>query len=1658
MPNLPTSTGVLPQRADFALVGLEPPPLSAQEQARELLNIPSAPAKPLMGPPPPPLMGPPAPPTPSPFMQNIHKLLEPDPLGAKDVKIRQERLATLKDRPAFTKIQQRNVGVARQFLIPLPESNAILRGSLRSKKKESGRLEFFGPPEKSIPGMADILGSGPNRVGIRDLGQPVPPIAQGVSPVTMTKAIVGARLLERRDDLRGESLPVRFERTLRDDLSKLSDLSLRQRFEIEMARLSVQESTRPGLPEVAIRSALASTPLGDLGPVVEQYGRHFGSAASAGISDFVLEERQVPAVDDILTLYKQDRIDEMVGAIIGEVQGFVTGAPGKAIRFVGGKLPGKTPMILRGAVELGAAGAVEAPVIAARGAQEGRTVKEISVDIGATVAMSFFAGLGLSSIARLMTLTARAGGKAGIASARFGIRQANQLLERSIRGLQAVADKVPERLNDLLPIVTRMSQAGKELETAARKTLGRKQLFAIARALGFKDSNKALDFLRKEAGTGLRQLTPDEMGTLATKLQKRVRPGKPPTGPPGKPPVGPPPPSRGPEPSSEDALNTIKMLDDLAREPLPLGMPGMSEPSSMVSNIIMRSAIRQPLIMIEKMGGESGTKLVQAFKQFDDLKSAMKGRWGERLRQINNLVPGRQRQEWIQIAGGRAKLSAEQENTALGRAVRDLRQLDDDVMQVMEAEGILKQDGTAFRRLTGGYFPQPLDKRFIDAIHRFAQEGLRRKSAAGLVRPLSQKQWKDYNTSVDAVVENFERRGVRYDTATKTVSELVEGQTVSPARLRREAQHWLNDHRGRLTGEFHRLHKFNPRDVAGESGSDTGFPVIPEGTVMLHREMIWPLKMIRQDFVANYDHHLMRLTEKAAESRMFKPKNEILNELHQATLREAEQLGGPGNRAAVDSLIRNLWERQVRVPVARREFGFDPGETSIERGINFARTITSRLLLGPLTPFASGRNAIFGIYGLTTRVPVLKGLGNLGLADVMVGAGIGGTAGFLSGLREDAPPSQLATRTFGGVVAGGAAGAAISMARGTTLRRLLVTPPVIGQLARLSRFVERKTTQSLEKAFASGALEGQGMEEVFMHHPLRSALIQRGVGQLFTDISTGMVLAVEQWLRASSANAVASVVQGFQKKLVSVANQGQLNTFLKTGEGRTILRELNRFGIGRETAVNFAQRGELLSDTLLNRARREGVRATQYTLRPMDTPIAWSSPWGRFWTQFIGMNYREFVNTVGVALYETGQWNFKPVVKVSMIGVAAGLSSVELADWLSGRDLTPTAKRKVQRLIRIMGSQFDVAGIVTDQLSREGEPGQIARDVVTPPSASIGLDAIGIMTQEMKELSGIADEPLQQRRGTLEKLLRLSGTVRTIQGQKARGTLKAAAEALGLPDSVIEFLSPSDKDVLRQFRAQARNQLTEQIDAVESGGPIERLSRRGAAALQLPGIGAEAEDVNQDLRDLQQKMLQGTALDAQVERNVALGKGPQTRAEAVDRISVGAQQAVLTPIVNDMQRALQKNDLDAFNTELMRYFKGNGNARALLGRLKTRAGDPTKKNFFAAVEADSERIFRMELDVRKFTRAEAIERLRLATETRTDPSVPEARALFTKEGRDIEAQAIQSFLREAHQMTPESITALTLTRHRIKSLLAPVRSVVPRTRRKIRRSQQQPIR
>jgi len=1736
--------------------------------------------------------------------------------GGADVRIRQRREATALGRPGFTSDQKRKVDLARQHAIPTAEANAILRGPSRSTRKEDNRIQVFDSPGTEQLGTTAIFGGVGPRVppaqrrvgrtvaeqslfaghldtivqrspggrggGVRDIGEPIPPSSLGLSRAVMEDAIVGGHLIEARAGLRGNRIPPVIEQNVRRTLTGLSDLALRQRFEQSMARVTLAEESQQSNMEAAFRSALDTFGVFETGPAAEQFAQHFANAASAGVSDLALEDLELQQVDDVLKLYRQGRTDELVGAIGGEILGFVIGAPGKAFKVAGklaeravpglvGRVGERTvaQSIARSGVEMAGAGIIEAPAIAERGRRDGLTPQEIATEVSATIAFSFFAGTGLSSAGHLIAGAARVGGRGAVSSA----RHAGKLYEKSMRGLMAVVDRAPEKLDDILPIVSRMANVGKEMEEAARRGLNRRRLYAIANALGHKGGDKAVEFLRKEAGKGLRQMTADEMRALGSRLQKNVKPSQPIEGPvgeflrveggvklpvaktgkklpsrstmkigdavqaergtrfrafdrpdeiigvdrsssvgpvdftsrspfrvqfvdrgvgqptispisgrsamrgaqrgeiapsdvrrifiqpeeivdeaqgklakqlaglkqrfpnaeivqvreattpdgalvvealaprfvkaletagagkpPGRPPIKPPvPPAPGPAPTSDNARAMMDTLDFLQANPIPLGLPGMGEPATIVANFITRSLVAMAGRTIERLGGRPGAQLVQTFRQFADSSAAMQGPWGERLRQIINDVPRRQRNELMRLFGGRTQLKPNQRGTNLHRALDDLKKLDDDVMQVVEATGIIKQDGSDFLRVRN-YFAQPLERRFLNALDRFSRMEVEKvpESAKGMKRG-TRKLFKDYNRAVDAVQEHMKNRLVRYDAGNKTVysADVTEGVPAATDRvLRQEAQQWVNHHRGRLTGEFHRGNAFRGMTEA----TPEGLPVIPEGSVMLHREMIWPEDMIQPDFAINYSRHLGRLAEKVAERRLFGANNKNLNAMLKATVEHGQQ---HGNGDVLNALIRKLYEREVRVPAARYVFGIDPAEKSAERFANTARAISSRIILGPLSPFASGGNFIYAVYGLSTRVPVIQAMNALGIADAVVGAGVGGAIGFASGLADETlTPDQHRARTIGGAVAGGLAGMTTSVVRGTAARRLLVTPPVIGPLLRLLPSVERFTTRGpIERAMRAGALQGPGLEEVFARNPLREALSKGGVSQFITDFTTGSLMAWEQSMRAGSGDAVAAVVQKMQGQLVKAASQKQLGKFLASNEGKTILREMRRFGISRKTSTSFARRGELLNETMLNRARREGVRATQYILRALDTPIAWSSPWGKVTTQFWGMAYRQFVNTVGVAAHEAGNRRLATGAKVAVIGMAAGLANRELADMLAGRDLTPPTRRKLNRFARIFGNILGPLERAAAPFLREGPVADRLLEAVTPASISPPLDFASILLQETREMGGFAEEPLRGRqRGALEKIARIAPGVRAIQAGKER-------------------FFPSDEDLIRQHKAQLRQSFHERADAVESGGPIERGLRGAAADIGIPGIGADIGVVDEDLQDQQDQLMQSGARDATVLRNRALGKGPQTRAEAVNAEFRSARSSALRPIVDNMQRALQKKDRAGFRANLDRYFRGGGKAQAILNSLKARAGDPTKPNFFTdQVEPEAERVFRRELEVRKFTKDTAFNRLDAAT-------FQQGQEIKFRVGREAESRALRSYLKSAFKVSAADMTA-----------------------------------
>lgn len=1110
--------------------------------------------------------------------------------------------------------------------------------------------------------------------------------------------------------------------------------------------------------------------------------------------------------------------------------------------------------------------------------------------------------------------------------------------------------------------------------------------------------------------------------------------GKPPIKPPGAIPDVPPP--SGPPPQSAFAREMAARVEFLIQEPIPTGRAGVGEPSTLATNGAYRAMAAQPFRTIEKLAKEEGAAYVQAFNQFKDITRANSGPFQERLLRISLSMSPADVKLAARIAGGRAVLPQGRKRTAIQRMVRELETLNDDAMQFVESQGVLKQDGTLFSRLKGGYFPQPLQDKFLRGIERWADEGLKRTSTVGM-RPASRRQWKNYNTAVDAVAENMRIRRVRYDSGNKAVFPAREGDKVTDAVRRREAQEWIRDHRGRLTGEFRRMQEFG--------GGDTGLSVIPEGSVMLHRDMVWPEEMIRPDPIMNLSRHYHRVVgEKVAEARVFGPKNERLNALHKAAVRRANE---DGNGEIVDALIRETFARDVRAPAARHVYGIDVSEKGSERLANLIRGVAAKIALMPGSTFASGSNIIWAVSGAMARTPVLKVPGKFGIADMLAGTGIGAATGFATA-PVGATSEERRVRAIRFALAGAGIGAAKSVVQGQVSRRFLAAVPFIGPIARTSRRFERFTIEPILPSVKRGSLQGRGIEQIYSTNELVDAMNRTGVSQVFKDFFTASVRIIEDTVRAGSGNAVMAVAQKMQQSLVAAAGRNELGKFLASREGQTVVRWLGRVGIGRDTAVKLARKGELLNGTLMDRVHRIGVDSTQYRVDAMNTPIMWSSPWGKVATIFWGMHYRMFVNTMGVAIEEAGHRNFMPLVKVLPILIGAGFAVNELADFVTGRDLTPLMDRKIRRFFGVFGELFGPLGDrATAMFQRDLPAGQATREAFTPAPLGMAERVFNIGGQELRQLVGLADLPLGDERGFVEKSLRILPIVRFSQSLKERGTLERIGKQLGVSEKFLEYLAPSDKAIRRQLRAQMRRELTEELDVVESGNVVERFLRAGATRAQVPSISAEKSGVEANLKRLDRQVLASEAFDPIVERNLEIGRGPGTRPEVVGQEIRAARSAVLLPIVDDMQRALMANDLDTFDNELDRYFRGNGMARNLLRSLQTRARNPSIDNFFTQIQGKTEEIYRRELDVREFTEVEAIRRLRQATFIL-------GQNIKLRPGREDEALALQGYLVERYNMSSDAIFREVFRDNVQDRLDSAVESVPGRVRRQLERARQ----
>ena len=315
--------------------------------------------------------------------------------------------------------------------------------------------------------------------------------------------------------------------------------------------------------------------------------------------------------------------------------------------------------------------------------------------------------------------------------------------------------------------------------------------------------------------------------------------------------------------------------------------------------------------------------------------------------------------------------------------------------------------------------------------------------------------------------------------------------------------------------------------------------------------------------------------------------------------------------------------------------------------------------------------------------------------------------------------------------------------------------------------------EALRTAVSKGAIE---------HQQLLHTLGEAPIGKTARGVLQGITIGTEAMLRTTAAElAVArsqTAARRLHKRFVKLSKDGTVShrNILDTRLGR----ELKDLGLLDAEVLDVARTGKL-SESQQRRIARAGVALTQGFARPMDLPIAWSTPAGRVMTQFWAMAYKQTQNTIFHTLRETSHGNLLPVLRFIPIAIASGWTMEELGDVLYGKDPPDTAKEKTARWMRIMANSLGILDKPLSFVDPRGPRQKALTEALTPVIVSDVEKLIGGAVHVMRELSkGEEGEPIRAVRGTL----RISGSFRTIanigiQLTAGRGkTLELAGEFL----------------------------------------------------------------------------------------------------------------------------------------------------------------------------------------------------------------------------------------------------------------------------------------
>lgn len=343
--------------------------------------------------------------------------------------------------------------------------------------------------------------------------------------------------------------------------------------------------------------------------------------------------------------------------------------------------------------------------------------------------------------------------------------------------------------------------------------------------------------------------------------------------------------------------------------------------------------------------------------------------------------------------------------------------------------------------------------------------------------------------------------------------------------------------------------------------------------------------------------------------------------------------------------------------------------------------------------------------------------------------------------------------------------------------------------------------ERIRAAKKAGALEHSGIKHLFAE----------GIAPEIVAIVRAPMGLAEKLLRTSAAHCG---LERWERAIKGVHKRKN-----KTAPG-WLMRELTRRDVGfTETEVNKMIKMGVLTEAQKTKMMRGAVNITQFSADAKDIPLLWSTEGGRFATQFWSMAYKHTQNTVGYSLDEMGHGEYRPIMRLAVAAMFAGLSIDFLYNVLRGRSPRKDDLDKLDKYLRWAGNAM---GFIDMPLRVLTAPG-VGQKIKYGAPASIGTAAqMAVAAQKAIEL---ATKPKQypkerkEREASARKAaMRTSSIGRTVEGvrghyEAGRGLLQ---DELGIPFS--------KKRASDYFRGALKNLYRETVSEKE----IRKLKRWGS--------------------------------------------------------------------------------------------------------------------------------------------------------------------------------------------------------------------------------------